>query len=324
MYCKNCGIRIPDDSKFCFSCGTQVEKIIIAYCPSCGAQAPENAAFCLQCGAKLSVEQTAEDLLPPDEKLPPAADGAVACLYDVELTEAGPNAKNVVSLVHDLIGLGFIEAQDLVGTAPKILKRAVTHDDAQAIAARFTGASAVITLSKSAMPVLAENPATKSRQSTLAISPAEKPMAATSFPIPDRDKLLSVIRLSKALSVLQFVNVGIWAIIILLQISLHSYGIVVWNTIMTAFNIGFAVSLWPGKYINEMDTYGYYDQEKVAKKVRALIVWAIVGIIWYAVETAIAHSFIIVFLPFLLVAASLIVGIVTLTRFDWSVMKKRG
>ena len=65
--CSNCGEEIPQDSKFCLSCGQKVEvsegpkKI---KCPNCGESVPEGK-FCLQCGHKfvLKCPQCNADLI---------------------------------------------------------------------------------------------------------------------------------------------------------------------------------------------------------------------------------------------------------------------
>ncbi|MCD8180573.1 MAG: SPFH domain-containing protein [Firmicutes bacterium] len=53
--CPVCGEAIPENSKFCLSCGTKIEeeKKDMVTCPKCGASVP-NGKFCLECGAKLN------------------------------------------------------------------------------------------------------------------------------------------------------------------------------------------------------------------------------------------------------------------------------
>ena len=78
--CSKCGAELPVGAKFCFNCGTKIEKLddheiicpfcgkktpkgkfcvecghkLQSQCPKCGAEVPDGAKFCLQCGEKLS------------------------------------------------------------------------------------------------------------------------------------------------------------------------------------------------------------------------------------------------------------------------------
>ena len=49
--CSQCGAELPDNAKFCGSCGAQIT--INNYCPECGEQVAVNAKFCCYCGTKL-------------------------------------------------------------------------------------------------------------------------------------------------------------------------------------------------------------------------------------------------------------------------------
>lgn len=56
--CSGCGAEVPDNMRFCTSCGTPVGTTAPAQpvgrtCPNCGAAAGEGLAFCTQCGSKL-------------------------------------------------------------------------------------------------------------------------------------------------------------------------------------------------------------------------------------------------------------------------------
>ena len=73
MQCKSCGSYNPDDSTFCSSCGTRLEKAnkhvidyITAECPKCGAtlSIEENrlSAFCNYCGAKILIHRDNEKI----------------------------------------------------------------------------------------------------------------------------------------------------------------------------------------------------------------------------------------------------------------------
>ena len=53
MKCNYCGELLPNDAKFCPSCG---HKIIVErnHCPQCGTMMPEDALFCPNCGNSVS------------------------------------------------------------------------------------------------------------------------------------------------------------------------------------------------------------------------------------------------------------------------------
>ena len=53
--------------------------------------------------------------------------------FDVILKAAGPNKLAVVKLVKELTSLGLKEAKELVDTAPKPVKEAVTKDEAEGL-----------------------------------------------------------------------------------------------------------------------------------------------------------------------------------------------
>ena len=55
--------------------------------------------------------------------------------FDVELTEVGPNKVKVIKVVREATGLGLKEAKDLVDNAPKMLKEAVSKEEADEIKA---------------------------------------------------------------------------------------------------------------------------------------------------------------------------------------------
>ena len=53
--------------------------------------------------------------------------------FDVELTEVGPNKVKVIKVVREATGLGLKEAKEVVDGAPKVLKEAVSKDEAEAL-----------------------------------------------------------------------------------------------------------------------------------------------------------------------------------------------
>ena len=66
--------------------------------------------------------------------------------FDVELTEAGPNKVKVIKVVRELTGLGLKEAKEAVDNAPKVIKEAVSKEEAEAIKAKFEAEGAKVTV----------------------------------------------------------------------------------------------------------------------------------------------------------------------------------
>jgi large subunit ribosomal protein L7/L12 len=58
--------------------------------------------------------------------------------FDVILLAAGDSKLNVIKTVREITGLGLKEAKDLVDSAPKPVKQAVTKDEAEKIKAQIT------------------------------------------------------------------------------------------------------------------------------------------------------------------------------------------
>lgn len=78
-----------------------------------------------------------------------AASGAVAMEeekdeFDVVLTDIGPNKIQVIKAVRELTSLGLKEAKDLVDSAPKAVREAVTKDEAQAARTKLEDAGAKV------------------------------------------------------------------------------------------------------------------------------------------------------------------------------------
>ncbi|MVA97481.1 50S ribosomal protein L7/L12 [Nitratireductor sp. CAU 1489] len=66
--------------------------------------------------------------------------------FDVVLTEAGAQKINVIKEVRAITGLGLKEAKDLVESAPKPVKEAVSKDEAEKIKGQLEGAGAKVEL----------------------------------------------------------------------------------------------------------------------------------------------------------------------------------
>lgn len=66
--------------------------------------------------------------------------------FDVELTEVGSEKIKVIKVVREVTGLGLKEAKELVDGAPKMLKEAVSKEDAEAAKAKLEEVGAKVTL----------------------------------------------------------------------------------------------------------------------------------------------------------------------------------
>lgn len=79
-----------------------------------------------------------------------AAPGAAAAVeeekteFDVVLKAAGASKLNVIKVVREVTGLGLKEAKDLVESAPKAIKEAISKADAEALAAKLKEAGAEV------------------------------------------------------------------------------------------------------------------------------------------------------------------------------------
>jgi large subunit ribosomal protein L7/L12 len=62
--------------------------------------------------------------------------------FDVILVEAGASKLNVIKVVREITGLGLKEAKELVESAPKAIKEAVSKETADDIAKQLTEAGA--------------------------------------------------------------------------------------------------------------------------------------------------------------------------------------
>ena len=80
----------------------------------------------------------------------PAGGGAAAAEekveFDVELTAAGDKKIQVIKVVRELTGLGLKEAKDFVESAPKVVKEAVTKDEAEGLKEKLEASGASVTI----------------------------------------------------------------------------------------------------------------------------------------------------------------------------------
>ena len=80
----------------------------------------------------------------------PAADAGAAAAeqteFDVILKSAGANKIGVIKVVREITGLGLKEAKEAVDGAPKVIKEAMSKDDAEAAAKKLEEAGAKATL----------------------------------------------------------------------------------------------------------------------------------------------------------------------------------
>ena len=80
----------------------------------------------------------------------PAADAGAAVEekteFDLELTEVGGKKLDVIKVVRAITGLGLKEAKDAVDNAPKVLKEAMSKEEAEAAKAQLEEAGAKVTL----------------------------------------------------------------------------------------------------------------------------------------------------------------------------------
>ena len=80
-----------------------------------------------------------------------AAPGAAAAApveekteFDVVLKAAGANKLAVIKVAREITGLGLKDAKDLVESAPKTIKEAVSKEDAEKIAEQLKAAGAEV------------------------------------------------------------------------------------------------------------------------------------------------------------------------------------
>ena len=76
----------------------------------------------------------------------PAAEVEEKTEFDVELSEVGAEKVKVIKVVREVTGLGLKEAKDAVDGAPKVLKEAVSKEEAEDIKKKLEEVGAKVTL----------------------------------------------------------------------------------------------------------------------------------------------------------------------------------
>ena len=66
--------------------------------------------------------------------------------FDVELTEVGPNKVKVIKVVREATGLGLKEAKDLVDSAPKMVKEALSKEESEEVNSKLEAEGAKATI----------------------------------------------------------------------------------------------------------------------------------------------------------------------------------
>ncbi|MBS5595333.1 MAG: 50S ribosomal protein L7/L12 [Clostridiales bacterium] len=66
--------------------------------------------------------------------------------FDLELTDVGATKIKVIKVVRELTGLGLKEAKELVDGAPKMVKEAMSKEDAEAAKAKLEEVGATATI----------------------------------------------------------------------------------------------------------------------------------------------------------------------------------
>ncbi len=66
--------------------------------------------------------------------------------FDVELTSMGEKKINVIKAIREITSLGLKEAKDLVESAPKVIKEAVSKEEAEELKKKLEEAGATVTV----------------------------------------------------------------------------------------------------------------------------------------------------------------------------------
>ncbi|MCP4601439.1 MAG: 50S ribosomal protein L7/L12 [Proteobacteria bacterium] len=66
--------------------------------------------------------------------------------FDVELTAIGEKKINVIKVIRQITSLGLKEAKEVVESAPKVVKEAVSKDEAEDVKKKLEEAGATVTV----------------------------------------------------------------------------------------------------------------------------------------------------------------------------------
>ena len=66
--------------------------------------------------------------------------------FDLELAEVGASKLNVIKVIRAITGLGLKEAKEIADNAPKMIKEAMSKEDAEAAKAQLEEAGAKVNL----------------------------------------------------------------------------------------------------------------------------------------------------------------------------------
>jgi large subunit ribosomal protein L7/L12 len=66
--------------------------------------------------------------------------------FDVELTDIGAKKINVIKAIREITSLGLKEAKELVEAAPKVVKEAVSKEEAEDVKKKLEEAGATVTV----------------------------------------------------------------------------------------------------------------------------------------------------------------------------------
>lgn len=69
--------------------------------------------------------------------------------FDVELSEVGAEKVKVIKVVREATGLGLKEAKEMVDSAPKVLKEAVSKEEAEELKKKLEEVGAKVSLKQS-------------------------------------------------------------------------------------------------------------------------------------------------------------------------------
>ena len=76
----------------------------------------------------------------------PAEEAEEKTEFDVELTEIGGQKVKVIKVVREITGLGLKEAKAVVDGAPKVVKEAVSKEEAEAVKKQLEEVGAKVTI----------------------------------------------------------------------------------------------------------------------------------------------------------------------------------